>query len=1013
MLLLRAFLIIPTYQTVNDLQNNSKHYKAIFFYCLIFFISLFTTSKLFAQSQWFEKDSKHFKILYREPQTFLVPHIITSGETALSTLMKLFNFQPTEKIVIALYDANDYGFASTTSVPENFIRLEVEPFEHGYENIPMNERFQWVLSHELVHVMVDDHPSDIEADTRTLFSKVAPEKNQPLSIFYSLMTNYNRYTPRWHQEGIAVFLETWLSGGFGRVLGNFDEMFFRSMVLDSIKFPSYIKLDAVTSQTNFLLGTLYYLYGERFCAYLSLMYGPNKLFEWFKEKPGDFYEGFIVKFKKVFGIDLDQAWNNFILNEKHFQTKNIKRLESSKLTPIYYLSGKPMGWVTKPQFNPSNNSVIFGYDKPDHLAQINSLNLSDFSSEKLCTLPTPSLIKVASTAFDKNMGLFFYTTKNNELYRDIWVLNVRNKKTKMLFPNCRIGDLTVSPRTHDLWGVLHSDAETSLIVSPYPYHNLIPLIKFNVGDEIYDISVSPSGNYLAGVLHRDNGQQSIIVVNCDSLRKGLNFKYTTISSDGSPESPSWSPDEKYLYWNAYVNGVSNIYRYNLESSKIEPMSNVLRGLFKPIYISRDSLFAFEFTANGFMPVLIPNKPVDRLYAIHYFGEKIADKYPRITKLALRQNLAPITDTTKVRNFKSYNSLANLKILTFIPVISGFQNEEVYGFYTHISDPLIINDLTMEFGISPYKAGKTKYRYHFKAKYEYKKRLTLAYEYNAPDFYDLFNDRKRGMVGTKVSLGYTNYWIYDNPLKVKQTTTLDYYTGVNFLSDNLIKVSQPNFGVFQSNLNSKKLRRSIGSIDYENGNEFNATIMAFGTQTPTWMAAGQVYGAWDNYSTWLWPHNIFHFKISSGLAVRTAKLVQAKFYFGGFGNRKVEDEDVNQYRNVFRFPGIPIYSLSTDKFIKAMIENELPPLRFSDFYIGQHYLSYASLSFYSQALATKSPKLEKWIDAGAQINLVFKHWFNLESTLSAGIGKAWYSNGNTWNSNGNTWEWFISYKLLRN
>ena len=82
----------------------------------------------------------------------------------------------------------------------------------------------------------------------------------------------------------------------------------------------------------------------------------------------------------------------------------------------------------------------------------------------------------------------------------------------------------------------------------------------------------------------------------------------------------------------------------------------------------------------------------------------------------------------------------------------------------------------------------------------------------------------------------------------------------------------------------------------------------------------------------------------------------------------------------------------------MIENELPPLRFSDFSIGQHYLSHASLSFYSQALATKSPQLEKWVDVGAQINLVFRHWFNLESTLSAGVGKAWYSNNNTWKSN---------------
>jgi len=998
---------------VNNLQNNSVKNKGGILLYIIFFISFFIiTPYLKAQNQWYEKDSPHFRIIYRAPQAFLVPHVITSGETALNTLMKLFNYHPSEKIVIALYDANDYGFASTTSVPENFIRLEVEPFEHEYENIPFNERFQWILGHELVHVLVDDHPSDIESGARTLFSKVAPEKEQPLSVFYSLLTDYNRYTPRWHQEGIAVFLETWLSGGFGRVLGNFDEMFFRSMVLDSIKFPSYIKLDAVTSQTNFLLGMLYYLYGARFCAYLSLKYGSDKLILWFKEEPGDFYEGFIKKFKKVYGIDLDQAWKDFINHEKIFQTENIKRLESSTLTPITHLTNNPNGWVTEPHYDSYNNSIIYGYDAPNHLAQIKRIYLYNHSSEKIGTLPTPSLIKVASTAFDDKIRFFFYTTKNNELYRDIWVLNVSNNKRRLLFQNCRIGDLTVSSETHDLWGVLHSDAETSLMVSPFPYKTLVPLIKFSVGDELYDLSISPTGKYLAAVLHRASGQQSIILVNSDSLKNGSGFRYFTVTDMGSPESPSWSPDGKYLYWNAYVNGVSNIYRQNIKTSDIEPMSNVLRGLFRPVYVSRDSLFAFEFTANGFRPVLIPNRTADHLYAIHYLGDQIAKKEPEVTKWALPPNEDPISETTKVKNYKNYNSLADLKILTFIPVISGFQNQKVFGFYTHISDPLIINDLTLEFGVAPTELSKNLPRYHLKVKYEYKKRISLGFDYNAPDFYDLFNDRKSGMVGMRYSIGYNNYWVYDNPLKVMQKTTFDYYSGIKFLNDNLVKVSQPNFGVFQTNLNSKDLRRSIGSVDFENGNEFNVTLMGFGTQTPKLLGAGQLYGEWDNYSTWIWPHNIFHFKLSSGISVGTDNLVQAKFYLGGFGNRKIEDEEVNQYRNVFRFPGIPIYSLNADKFAKVMIENELPPLRFSNFSVGQHYLSHATLSFYSQGLLTKSPDLGKWVDAGAQINLVFKHWFNLESTLSAGIGKAWYYDRNSWHSNGNTWEWFLSYKLLR-
>ena len=28
-------------------------------------------------------------------------------------------------------------------------------------------------------------------------------------------------------------------------------------------------------------------------------------------------------------------------------------------------------------------------------------------------------------------------------------------------------------------------------------------------------------------------------------------------------------------------------------------------------------------------------------------------------------------------------------------------------------------------------------------------------------------------------------------------------------------------------------------------------------------SSQLYGEWDNYSTWLIPHNVFHFKLATG------------------------------------------------------------------------------------------------------------------------------------------------------
>src|SRR5690606_26329800 len=107
--------------------------------------------------------------------------------------------------------------------------------------------------------------------------------------FYSLLTNHNRYTPRWYQEAIAVFIETWFSGGYGRLLGNFDEMYFRTVVNEGLSFPSDVELENYTSHTTIFLENILYTYGIRFIGHLVDKYGVDKLIDWFSLQPDEFY----------------------------------------------------------------------------------------------------------------------------------------------------------------------------------------------------------------------------------------------------------------------------------------------------------------------------------------------------------------------------------------------------------------------------------------------------------------------------------------------------------------------------------------------------------------------------------------------------------------------------------------------------------------------------------------------------------------------------------------------------
>jgi hypothetical protein len=957
-------------------------------------------------SYWLERESEHFKVIYREYHSPLVNHILTCAEKVFKPVAELFNYKPDKKIIINTYDVSDYGFGATSTTPQNFIRLEIEPLEPGYEIVPHNERIQWLIGHELIHVIVNDAQTGAESFFRSIFGKVPPEKTQPLSVIYSLLTNYNRYSPRWHQEAIAVFFETWLSGGYGRILGSFDEMYFRTLVNANEKFPSQLDLETLVSHNSIYLENIFYTYGGRFVAYLSIVYGAEKVLDWFKTNEGDAYSGFEGKFNKVFNKDFDIAWQEFIAFESEFQEQNIELLKQSKPTELRKITNESFGWVTKPFLDRKTNSVIYGYHHSHQLANLQALNLKTGKSESFSTLPTPSMVQVSSIAFDETNGLLFYTTKNNQLYRDIWVYDFETGDKKNLFQNARAGDLAISPVTHDLWGIMHDAGFVSLVFSAFPYQEIISVINLELGDEIFNLAIDDSGKRLAAILKRSSGQQSLVFFDADLVLQSPSFKYQIISNSGSPENPAWSKDGRFLYWNAYTNGVSNIYRYDFATSSTKAITHCITGLFRPLEISPDSIFAFEYSLDGFVPVMFENKPAEFLPAINYLGQRVIEQNPELYSWNIAEDSIEV-DPVNFQSEESYNGFNNLHIHSIIPVVTGFQNQIVFGLFTRISDPLLIHDFYMEAGISPLNEKPSYPDVHLRFKYDYKQMLYVELLYNGAEFFDIFNDRKRGTIGKQLKIGHTYYWKYDNPNKIKQATTLTLYRDYEFINDNLVRVSQPDFAILATNLNSKNLRKSIGSSDYESGNEINWTIGLYGTEFESPEISVNTYAEYSNLSTWLWDHNVFHVKIAGGYLWENENLVQSRFYLGGFGNRGIDNDEIRQFRRIFRFPGIPIYSLDVEKFGKLMLENDFPPIRLSGLLLLDQFINHFDFSVYSQSLITQSDLGNYWIDVGAQFDVKLKHWYNLESTFSAGIAKAWVlPNGLS------DWEWFLSIKLLK-
>ncbi|GAI41671.1 unnamed protein product, partial [marine sediment metagenome] len=253
-------------------------------------------------------ETKHLRLIYfGDAHSYLVPHVARCFENSLAFHIKLFDYKPREKVTILLHDFSDFSNAGADAIPRNHITLAIAPNSFVFETLPSNERINATLNHELVHIVAIDQASKTDKFYRSIFfGKVSSTTDNPLSLLYSYLTMPRRYSPRWYHEGIAVFLETWMAEGLGRALGAYDEMVFRTMIVEGKTPYDLVSLESAGTKVDFHVGVNAYLYGTRFFSYLAHQYGPESLIKWVSRK-NKTKAYFASQFRRVYGLSMHKA----------------------------------------------------------------------------------------------------------------------------------------------------------------------------------------------------------------------------------------------------------------------------------------------------------------------------------------------------------------------------------------------------------------------------------------------------------------------------------------------------------------------------------------------------------------------------------------------------------------------------------------------------------------------------------------------------------------------------------
>jgi hypothetical protein len=916
-----------------------------------------------------------------------------SFQNSLQFHRRLFDYAPAGKINVLMHDLWHYGNAGARPVPENHITVGIEPYAHDYESAPAPERMASSLNHEMAHIVTVDKATSSDRFFRSVFfGKVTPNAEQPLSMLYGYLTTPRWYSPRWYLEGIAVYLETWMNGGLGRVIGPYDEMVFRTLVRDSGTIYDVVGLESEGTTIDFQAGVNSYLYGTRFVSYLALRYGNDSLLAWFDRSPGS-RRYFTSQFRKVYGRSLADEWSRWIAWERDWQRANLAAIRRHPTTASRPLTDRALGSVSRAYYDSTNRRIYVAIRYPGQLASIAAIDVASGRIRRIKEVEGASGFSVTALAFDPASRTLFYTT-NNADWRHLVAVDVESGRSRVLLRDARIGDLAFNPADRSLWGVRHDNGFSTLVRLPPPYHEWNQVQTLPYGRDLFDLDIAPDGCTLIGSMSEISGAQRLVRMDIEALLAGDTTHQVLYEfGDWSPSNFVFSADGRYLFGSSYFSGVSNVFRYDLATQVMVPLSNAETGFFKPLPVSGDSLVVFEYARRGFVPAMIANAVADSVSAIRFLGNEIAETRPEVQSWMPPpvSSIHPDSVTTPVR---TYRSLRHFKLDSAYPILEGYQDAAgrdavAGGVRLNFSDRVGATSLQLTGSYSPDERLPSSEQVHLRAVFR-SWNWRVAAALNPGDFYDLFGPTKTSRTGYGLGLEYTDNLRYDAPKRLWYTLQLAGYGGLKTLPEYQdVAAPYEELLSFGGDLGYEHLRRSLGAVEDEMGTTWGVALRG-NYANRTRYARVRV----DAARGFLLPldHSSLWFRASAGTSLAGRRVdALANFYFGGFGNNWVDHRGIRQFRETESFAGIDINAAGGANYARVQAEWTTPPLRFRRVGIPSFYARWVALSLFTTGLVIDvddATLRRELANVGAQLDVRVITLSHLESTFSVGFASAW-------------------------
>ncbi|MDO6496535.1 hypothetical protein [Photobacterium sanguinicancri] len=265
---------------------------------------------------WLTQDSEHFSVSFRNGHEQEASRALDIAERVHTELLPFFKTAPRIKTQLVLVDDVDVSNGWATPVPYPQIRLYMSPPDDVSSLASNDEWMHNLLRHEYTHILQMELGNGAVKGVRHVLGR------QVFLFPHAL-------TPTLLIEGLAVYLETNKTLGYGRLESNHFEMQMRMEIAEGQK-----SLNQVVSSARELPFNTHYLYGAYFYDYLATTYGEKAIENYLQDYSRKIIPYFLISgsAERAFGKDFLALWQDF---EKYLDNKysqQIAQLESTAVT---------------------------------------------------------------------------------------------------------------------------------------------------------------------------------------------------------------------------------------------------------------------------------------------------------------------------------------------------------------------------------------------------------------------------------------------------------------------------------------------------------------------------------------------------------------------------------------------------------------------------------------------------------------------------------------------------------